>query len=96
MEYFRLDESGRLNDTQERLTSRGLSYGGYGDDGDNSLFSGGSPFQSWFGRPMAPSGFGFPRQSGPFYNEAPRYLPPPIDDRRAPTRHYSPADRSGF
>ena len=31
MEYFRLDDSGRLNDTQERLTSRGYGVG----DGDN-------------------------------------------------------------
>jgi penicillin-binding protein 1A len=96
MEYFRLDESGRLNDTQERLTSRGLGYGGYNDDGGNPFFSGGNPFQSWFGRPAAPPSFGFPRQSGPFYNEAPSYLRPPVEDRRAPTRHYSPADRHGL
>ena len=29
MEYFRLDESGRLNDTQDRLTSRGFGFGDY-------------------------------------------------------------------
>ena len=62
MEYFRLDDSGRLNDTQERLTSRG--YGG-----DDNPFS---AFQSWFGRPEGPNGFGFSRgyQSGPFFNNA--------------------------
>ena len=86
MEYFRLDESGRLNDTQERLTSRGLGYGGYNNDDGNPFF-GGNPFQSWFGRPMAPSGFGFPRQSGPFYNEAPGYLRPPV---RGPPRTDTP------
>jgi len=45
---------------------------------------------------MAPPSFGLPRQSGPFYNEAPSYLRPPVEDRRAPTRHYSPADRHGL
>ena len=95
MEYFRLDESGRLNDTQERLSSRGLVYGGYNNDDGNPFF-GGNPFQSWFGRPLAPPSFGFPRQSGPFYNEAPSYLRPPVEDRRAPTHHYSPADRHGL
>ena len=61
MEYFRLDDSGRLNDTQDRLTSRG--FGGFGGD-DYNPFSG---FQSWFGRPaFGPSGFGFPGQGGPY------------------------------
>ena len=61
MEYFRLDDSGRLNDTQERLTSRGFG-GGDGDD-DN-------PFSALpiVVRPAAngPSGFGSARpQRGP-------------------------------
>ena len=81
MEYFRLDDSGRLNDTQERLTSRG--YGG-----DDNPFSG---FQSWFGRPEGPSGFGFSRgyQSGPFFGgQGAAEAPPP---RRLPFE--SPDDR---
>ena len=52
MEYFRLDDSGRLNDTQDRLTGRG-GYGG----GDSNPFS---AFQSWFGG--RPTTYG----SGPF------------------------------
>jgi membrane carboxypeptidase/penicillin-binding protein len=90
MEYFRIDDSGRLNDTQDRLASRGNYGGGYGEDGSSPFFfSGGNPFQSWFGRSEGPPSF------GPRYNEAPGYVRPPVDDRR-PTRHYSPADRNGF
>jgi penicillin-binding protein 1A len=75
MEYFRLDDKGRVNDTQERLTSRG-----YGGD-DNNPFSG---FQSWFGRPEGPNGFGFSRgyQSSPFFGgQGAAEAPPP---RRSP------------
>lgn len=43
MEYFRIDDSGRLNDTQDRLTSRGFGYSG--SDGYSPF----SRFQSWFG-----------------------------------------------
>ncbi len=56
MEYFRVDDSGRLNDTQDRLASRGNYGGSYGDDGNSPFFVlGGNPFQSWFGRPEGPS-----------------------------------------
>ncbi len=45
MEYFRIDDSGRLTDTQDRLGGRSVGYGG--DDGsNNNPFS---TFQSWFG-----------------------------------------------
>jgi hypothetical protein len=75
MEYFRTDDSGRINDTQERLTSRGFGFGG----DDFSPF-----FQSWFGRPAYPSGFGY--QSGPYSNGSePDIRRAPfgsIDDRR--------------
>ncbi len=75
MEYFRLDDSGRLNDTQERLTSRGYRRRRL----DNNPFSG---FQSWFGRPDGPSGFGFSDgQSGPFF-ERPRTAEDGSGDRR--------------
>ena len=85
MEYFRLDESGRLNDTQERLTSRGLGYGGYGynDDSGNPFFGATRSNRGSDAR-MAPPSFGFPRQSGPFYNEAPSYRAPA---GRGPTAH---------
>jgi membrane peptidoglycan carboxypeptidase len=90
MEYFRVDDSGRLNDTQDRLASRGNYGGSYGEDGSSPFFfPGGNPFQSWFGRSEGPPSF------GPRYNEGPAYVRPPVDDRR-PTRHYSPADRNGF
>jgi membrane peptidoglycan carboxypeptidase len=97
MEYFRLDDSGQLNDTQDRLASSGYSYGS-GQDGDNPFFFN-NPFQSWFA----------PRQGGPFFNEAPSYVRPPAGNGRYPapsdgryppagdgrSRSYSP-DRSGF
>jgi hypothetical protein len=52
-----------MNDTQDRLASRGL--GGFGGDDYNPFF------QSWFGRPaFGPSGFGYPGQGGPFSNGA--------------------------
>jgi membrane carboxypeptidase/penicillin-binding protein len=77
VEYFRLDDSGRLNDTQDRLASRGYGYGG----DDNNPFS---TFQSWFGRPEGPNGFGFSRgyQSRPFFGgQGAAEVPPP---RRSP------------
>jgi hypothetical protein len=89
MEYFRTDDSGRMNDTQERLTSRG-----FGGDDYNPFF------QSWFGRPaFGPSGFGYPNQSGPFSNGAGpdiRRSPFGSIDDRPPVRRYSPTERSGF
>ena len=84
MEYFRLDDSGRLNDTQERLTSRGFGYGG---DDDNPVLRRHSNRGS--GAPTAPPGFGFSRghPSGPFYNERRRAdataRQGPSSDRRA-------------
>jgi hypothetical protein len=96
MEYFRLDESGRLNDTQERLTSRGLGAADRNnDDSGNPFFFGGNPFQSCSDVPIG-SELRPPAPERPFYNEAPSYLRPPVEDRRAPTRHYSPADRHGL
>ena len=94
MEYFRLDDSGRLNDTQERLTSRG--YGG--DDSDNPF----SALPILVRAPEGPSGFGFSGgyQSGPFFNEAARTRRPGARPRRstaAPTsRHYSRSRPSGL
>jgi membrane peptidoglycan carboxypeptidase len=103
-EYFRVDDSGRMTDTQDRLTSRG--YGGYSSGDDNPF----SSLQSWFGRPAyvppgygppsyGPSGFGYPRQSGPFFNDAgPAYRRPPIEapnDQR-PTRRVEPPDRHAY
>ena len=95
MEYFRTDDSGRINDTQERMTSRG--FGGFGGDDFN-------PF-SWFGRPAyGPSGFGppgqgYPNQGGPYSNGAGSDIRRPpfgsIDDR-PPVRRVGPADRQGF
>src|SRR4029079_18219364 len=50
MEYFRTDDSGRVNDTQERLASQNGYYGsGYGEDGSSPFFFN-NPFQSWFGQ----------------------------------------------
>jgi membrane peptidoglycan carboxypeptidase len=98
MEYFRTDDNGRMNDTQDRLTSRG--YNGVGSD-DNPF----SAFQSWFGRPAyvppgyGPSGFGFPRQSGPFFNDAgPGYRRPPLDVpvEQRPTRRFEAPDRHTY
>ena len=62
-----------------RLRERGarpsVVLRGYG--GDDNPFS---SFQSWFGRPEGPSGLGFPRQGGPFYNDAgPGYRRPPFE-----------------
>ena len=96
MEYFRTDDGGRINDTQERLTSRG--FGGSGGDDYN-------PF-SWFSRPaFGPSGFGppgpgYPNQGGPYSNGAGSDIrrPPPfgsIDDRPR-VRRVEPGDRQGF
>jgi penicillin-binding protein 1A len=100
-EYFRLDDSGRLNDTQERLTSRGYGGGDY-----NNPFA---PFQSWFGRPEGPSGFGFSGgyQSNPFfggrdYNNAPAAARrPPFESQdnrqiQRPSNESIYRDRPGF
>ncbi len=111
MEYFRTDDSGRMSDTQERLTSRG--FGGFGGDDNN-------PFQSWFGRPaFGPPGFGppgqgypgqgypgqgypgqgYPNQGGPYSNGAGYEIRRPpfgsINDR-PPIRRVEPGDRQGF
>jgi membrane carboxypeptidase/penicillin-binding protein len=92
MEYFRVDDGGRMNDTQDRLASRGL--GGFGGDDYNPFF------QSWFGRPaFGPSGFGYPGQGGPFSNGAGpdiRRSPFGSIDDRPPVRRYGPMDRQGF
>ena len=88
MEYFRTDGGGRINDTQERMTSRG--FGGFGGD-DN-------PFFQWFGRPAyGPPGFGY--QSGPFNNGAGpdiRRSPFGSIDDRPPVRRVYPGDLQGF
>jgi len=85
MEYFRTDDSGRINDTQERMTSRG-----FGGDDYNPFF------QSWFGRPaFGPSGY----QSGPFSNgTGPDIRRSPFGslDDRPPIGRVGPRDRSGF
>src|SRR5439155_22843312 len=49
MEYFRLDERGQLEDTQDRLSSRG-----------SILSEGGGPFQSFQSLFGGPNGFGGP------------------------------------
>jgi membrane carboxypeptidase/penicillin-binding protein len=84
MEYFRADDNGRVNDTQDRLASSVYSsgQGSYGEDGSSPFFFN-NPFQSWFG----------PRQGGPFFGESPGYVRPPAGDGRS--RSYGP-DRSGF
>jgi membrane carboxypeptidase/penicillin-binding protein len=91
MEYFRVDASGRVNDTQDRLNSRGYSF-------DGGPFS---SFQSWFfTRPNDPR-YGY--QSGPFFGGRDSYpgagSPPPpaasYNDRGRAPRH-SPGDRPGF
>ena len=102
MEYFRTDESGRVADTQERLTSRGFGFGG---DDSNPFF------QSWFGRPaFGPSGYGpgqgpypgqgYPNQGGPYSNGAGSDIRRSpfggIDDRPPPMRRVQPGDRQGF
>jgi membrane carboxypeptidase/penicillin-binding protein len=91
MEYFRTDDSGRVNDTQERLASQNNYYGsGYGEDGSSPFFFN-NPFQSFFGGSSGP-GYGFPR-GGPGYNQEPRYVPP--QGYGAGPRYRGP-DRSGF
>jgi membrane peptidoglycan carboxypeptidase len=90
MEYFRLDASGHLNDTQDRVAS-----GGYGVSEEGGSFFFNNPFQSWFGRSEGTSGY-FTR--GPAYNEAPPpgYVRPPANSRRPPQQQYYPPDRSVF
>jgi membrane carboxypeptidase/penicillin-binding protein len=91
MEYFRTDDSGRVNDTQERLASQNNYYGsGYGEDGSSPFFFN-NPFQSFFGGSSG-TGYGFPR-GGPGYNQDPRYVPP--QGMGAGPRYRGP-DRSGF
>ena len=95
MEYFRLDASGRLVDTQDRLASRGMIGGGE--------FPFGS-FQSWFGRPDGPSGFGFSRgnPNGPYFggrDAEDGYRAPPsgtFSGAGPPQRRLIPGDRPGF
>jgi penicillin-binding protein 1A len=102
MEYFRVDDGGRLNDTQERMTSRGFG----GDD-----YSPFSSLQSWFGRnsfgPSGPSGSSFPNgyRSGPFsgappFEGGPGYQarPPEPFDNRPPLQRAEPFrhNRPGF
>ena len=99
-EYFRIDDSGRMSDTQDRLTSRfGGSY-----SNDDPFTS----FHSWFGgRPsyvppnFSPPGFGYPRQSGPFFNDAGQGYRRPLADvpnepPQRPVRRSEPSDRQGF
>lgn len=95
MEYFRVDDSGRMTETQDRLSSRGYISGGYGEDGTSPFFfSGGNPFQSWFGRPEPVPAFG-PRPIDRYGNrQYESFGRPPVDER--PVRRYSPADRHGF
>jgi len=95
MEYFRTDDSGRVNDTQERLASQNGYYGsGYGEDGSSPFFFN-NPFQSFFGSlsgPSGPSGPGYGFQRGdPRSNQPPRYVPPP-----GPGVGPRYRDRSGF
>ena len=93
MEYFRLDDNGHLNDTQDRLTGQsvGSSSEGFGP------FSGGP---SWFTNPFAgrgfdgPPPFGGPRNypNGPMsgqrdYEGAPQFRPPAVSERPA-QRYY--------
>jgi membrane carboxypeptidase/penicillin-binding protein len=88
MEYFRRDDSGQVNDTQDRMASSG--YGGYGNRDGQSSFTFNNPFESWFA----------PRQGGPSFNDAPSYVRPPPGDARSrgyvPNRSGYIPDRSGF
>ena len=98
MEYFRLDDSGRINDTQERLTSRGFGGGGSDYDPFPPSSRGSAAALLWPVRTPAPPGFKAARAraarstAGAELSGARRSSP--IDDRRrsgAP----SPADRQG-
>ena len=94
MEYFRLDDGGRLNDTQERLTSRG-----FGGDDYNPF----SSLQSWFGRnSFGPSGSSFPNgyRSGPFsgappFEGGPGYQPRPPEPFDNRPRRTEPFQHTG-
>jgi hypothetical protein len=93
MEYFKLDDSGHLIDTQNKLAGRG-GYGNYGEIGeDNGPFSG---FQSFFGgrtNGSAPPGGGSfgggpfggrPFGGGPFGSRGDDGPPPPQPGYRRP------------
>ena len=102
MEYFRTDGSGRIADTQERLTGRG------GIISDSNGFGGPfSGFPNWFsgpgsgGGPFGSRGFDPPEaptysrgyQSGPptgerNYEGAPIFRPPPAVTERPQQRYY--------
>jgi 1A family penicillin-binding protein len=94
MEYFRIDDGGRLNDTQERLTSRG-----FGGDDYNPF----SSLQSWFGRnSYGPSGSSFPNgyRSGPFsgappFEGGPGYQPRPPEPFDNRPRRTEPFQHTG-
>jgi membrane carboxypeptidase/penicillin-binding protein len=90
MEYFRTDGSGRVTDTQDRLSGRGGFFGNYGDDGPFSTF------QSWFTRPDDPR-YGY--RGGPFSGGrdgffGPRPSMPPPAASYGPPRGQQ--DRGGF
>jgi membrane carboxypeptidase/penicillin-binding protein len=91
MEYFRTDDSGRVNDTQERLASQNNYYGsGYGEDGSSPFFFN-NPFQSWFGQ----SDSGYFQRGRPVYGPPPPGYGPPGPPSSSGRRYYGP-DRSGF
>jgi len=105
-EYFRVDDRGNLEDTQDRLSGRGITYGG---NSDSNPFS---SFQSLFGGgpPQSPNGFGYPNSyqsqpsNGPFFGPRDAGPPPGYRQGQSPGqpppvqsyRRYSPADRQGF
>ena len=60
MEYFRIDESGRVSDTQDRLTGRGI--GGSAATTTRSLPVVGWAAGRWSSRWL------YPNQSGPYSN----------------------------
>ncbi len=92
MEYFRVDDRGQVEDTQDRLSGRGSLFSS-GDGG-----GGFPPFQSWFGQPQSNGFAGF--QGGtPFFGGGGREAGPGF--RQAPpayiqNRNNSPVDRQGF
>ena len=79
MEYFRTDDSGRIDDTQDRLSARGSRFGSSGGDG-SAAFSG-VPVVV---RPTrSPNGFRASSGGSPFFGDDARPSRPP-GDRGAP------------
>jgi penicillin-binding protein 1A len=66
MEYFRVDDHGQIDDTQDRLSGRGSLFSSGGEGGFPSL-------QSWFGQPQS-NGFAGFQGGNPFFGGDPSPL----------------------